>query len=86
MLIPVVLFFYLNNIGFFDTTFGQVTLFIAALLCTGILYFLVIDSDSNPKALKGTDGYIVGDVKRFDERETVFARNRSLRPGSEQYK
>jgi reductive dehalogenase len=29
---------------------------------------------------------IVGEVKRFDEREIVFARNRSLRPGSEEYK
>jgi len=28
----------------------------------------------------------VGEVKRFDEREIVFARNRSLRPGSEEYK
>jgi reductive dehalogenase len=28
---------------------------------------------------------IIGDVKRFDERETVFARTGSLRPGSEQY-
>ena len=40
----------------------------------------------NQKALQGTKGAIVGDVKRPDERDIVFARNRSLQPGSEQYK
>ena len=85
MLALVVLYFYLNGIGFFNTDAGWAVLFIASILGGGAIYFLVINTDSNPKALKGTDGYIVGDVKRFDERETVFARNRSLRPGSEQY-
>ena len=38
------------------------------------------------QAVKGTEGYIRGEIKRFDERDTVFARNRSLPPGSEVYK
>ena len=46
---------------------------------------MLFDTHTNPTALKGTKGYIVGEVKRFDERETVFARNRSLRPGSDEY-
>jgi hypothetical protein len=47
---------------------------------------LIRKTPANPKALKGTQGLIVGEVKRPDERDIVFARNRSLRPGSEQYK
>ena len=35
--------------------------------------------------LRGTKGYIVGKVKRFDEREQVFLRG-YLAPGSEQYR
>ncbi|MGD8883422.1 MAG: hypothetical protein PVI82_16100 [Desulfobacterales bacterium] len=39
----------------------------------------------NQRALEGTRGLIVGEVARFDERKHVFARNRTLKPGSDQY-
>ena len=51
--------------------------------------WLEVDRDEiglNPGALQGTKNYLVGEVRRYDEREQVFARNRSLPPGSEQYR
>lgn len=51
-----------------------------------LLLLCLIPGRPNPQALKGTEGYIRGEVKRSDERDTVFARNRSLPPGSEVYK
>lgn len=81
-----VFFIYLHVIGFFATKLG-LSLLVAALVLGGIsLYFIVRRTSSNQKALQGTKGFIVGDVGRFDEREIVFARNRSIRPGSDQYK
>ncbi len=47
---------------------------------------LVKRTPANPKALQGTRGAVVGDVKRFDERDVVFARNRTIRPGTRQYR
>lgn len=41
---------------------------------------------SNSRALRGAQGYVVGHVQRVDERDIVFARNRSLRPGSDEYR
>jgi len=38
------------------------------------------------RALQGTRGYVAGEVTRTDERDIVFARNRSIRPGSEEYR
>ncbi len=56
----------------------------------GILVFLfllfLIPGKSNPRALKGAAGHIVGPVTRFDERDIVFARNRSLPPDSAMYR
>lgn len=46
----------------------------------------LIPKAPNPRTLEGSSGWIVGDVERFDERDIVFARNRSLRPGSDEYK
>ena len=62
--------------------------FVAVISGTLILLFLLclIPGRPNPKALKGSRGYVVRDVQRFDERDIVFARNRSLPPGSEVYK
>ena len=52
-----------------------------------IIFFLfLIPSQPNPRALKGAEGYRVGPVNRFDERDIVFARNRSLPPGSDRYR
>jgi hypothetical protein len=61
------------------------------LLVTGCIMailtaiFMIRRTVPNRRALRGTPGYIVGKVKRFDERMQVFARNRALPPGSEQY-
>jgi reductive dehalogenase len=62
--------------------------FAGILLGIFILIFLLllIPGGSNPRAKEGTEGYIVGEVGRVDERDIVFARNRSLPPGSEVYK
>lgn len=54
------------------------------LLFFGFFVFL-IPGKPNQRALKGTEGYISGTAARFDERDIVFARNRSLPPGSEIY-
>ncbi len=54
------------------------------LLAAGMVF--VIPTGANPRALKGGMGYAVGEVGGFDERDVVFARNRSLPPGSEVYR
>lgn len=62
---------------------------IAILFCfiSGLLFFLclLIPANPNKKALKGTKGYLVGEPKRFDERDSIFARHRSLVKGEEHY-
>ncbi len=47
--------------------------------------FMLIPFGKYEKVLHGTEGYIVGEVTRFDERDQVFARNRSIRPQSKEY-
>jgi reductive dehalogenase len=61
---------------------------VAILLTILILLFLfcLIPGRPNAQTLKGTEGYVKGDVKKVDERDIVFARNRSLPPESEVYK
>jgi len=86
MLGLVVVLFSLKAIDFFETGAGF-SLLIAGLIGAGGATFLLVQrSAPNQKALQGTRGLIVGKVERFDERKQVFARNRSLPPGSEQYK
>jgi reductive dehalogenase len=46
----------------------------------------LVPTGANPRALKGGAGYAAGEVGRFDERDVVFARNRSLPPGSDTYR
>jgi reductive dehalogenase len=58
--------------------------FLGLVVFFGLL--LLIPGATNPKALKGGVGYAVGEIARFDERDLVFARNRSLPPGSEVYR
>lgn len=62
---------------------------ITILFCVYVLFFLLclIPGTPNPKALKGSTGYKVEDVKRFDERDTVFARIEGLQqyPEIEQF-
>jgi len=47
---------------------------------------LLIPGKGNPAARAGCDGHIAGKVTRFDERDHVFARNRSLIEGSAAYR
>ena len=77
--------FALKTVGFFQSTPGFLILLVGLVIPVGAL-LLLIRTGQNPRALQGTKGYIVGEVKRFDEREQVFARNRALPPGSEQYR
>ncbi len=81
----LILFLYLAWIGFFQSGPGIILLIAGYIIFFFAAYFLLRRSGENPRALKGSNGLIVGDVKRFDERDQVFARNRVLRPGSEQY-
>lgn len=79
------IFLILVQIGFFYKPFGIKGLFLLTGL--GIVFlFFILRRESNARAQGGSQGYVVGQVLRFDERDLVFARNRSLRPGSEQYK
>lgn len=72
-------------IGFFRTTLGLAILIAVYVLAVSAAILLLRRTAPNPRALQGTRGYIVGEVKRQDERTQVFARNRSLLPGSEQF-
>ena len=56
---------------------------VIGLLSAGVLVLLAIRLGSNPQALQGTRGLMVGNVERYDERDIVFARNRALRPDSQ---
>jgi reductive dehalogenase len=86
MLILVVAFFSLLRAGFFETGVGIAAL-VGGIAAGAVAGFLLLrSSGANPKALEGTRGLIVGAVKRWDEREIVFARNRALQPGSAEYR
>jgi reductive dehalogenase len=82
----LILFLALLKSRFFETVLGIAILVAVLIIAAGAAFFLLRRTGWNERALKGTKGYIVGEVKRVDEREIVFARNRSLRPGSEEYK
>lgn len=86
MLAVLVAFLLLAASGFFHTFPGVVLLILGYVGSGAAAFFLLRRTEPNPKALQGTKGRVEGEVKRFDEREQVFARNRCLRPGSEQYK
>ena len=85
MVAVLYLIFHLYNARFFDTTPGGVVLALVYLFGGLAVASLVIPLGRNTKAKKGTKGLISSDVSRQDEREIVFARNRSLPPGSKQY-
>jgi hypothetical protein len=86
MLGMVILLFYFNAAGFFQAGLGRILLILGLVVTAGACFFLMRKAGQNVKALKGTEGLIVGEVKRPDERDIVFARNRTIRPGSDQYK
>ncbi len=76
---------WLYSRGLFFRSAG-LPLLLAGLVAIGYgIYFFGRRTAPNTRALKGVEGLIVGDAKRFDERKQVFARERSIRPGSEQY-
>jgi len=77
--------FALETAGFFQSIPGLLILLVGLVIPVAAL-LLLIRPGQNPRALQGTKGYIVGEVERFDERDQVFARNRSLPSGSEQYR
>lgn len=85
ILFSLIIFFTLNSLGFFETGFGAVILIFLVFLEGLLLFLFYRKTDSNIKALAGTEGYIVDQVNQFDERDHVFSRNRSLPEDSEQY-
>lgn len=85
LLLPVFLIYFLNQRGFFDTTLGIGLLLLGLVAFGASVVTLARKRGVNEEALQGTKGQIVGPVARHDERAIVFARNRALRPGSEQY-
>ncbi len=76
---------YLHVHGLFQTGFGVILMIIGLLLAGTVGFFLIRKSGLNSDALAGTKALITGTVKPIDERDIVFARNRSLRPDSKEY-
>lgn len=66
----------------------EVRMPLAVVYGLGLVAFVVllIARKSNSRALQGAAGYVEGEFEKMDERDIVFARNRSMRPGSEQYR
>lgn len=65
------------------------TRYLFGVIYLGIILFIIIlaiPTTSRSMALKGASGHIVGKFQRFDERDTVFARNRSLLPDTDIYR
>lgn len=58
--------------------------FFALAALGGLL--LLIPARPDRRVSAGAIGHAVGELSRFDERDVVFARNRSLPPGSEVYR
>jgi reductive dehalogenase len=81
----LIIFLFLAGQGFFKTAPGLAVMVAGYILVVLSVIFMVRKTAPNQRALEGTTGYVVGKGNRFDERMMVFARNRSIRPGSEQY-
>ncbi|MFH1103179.1 MAG: reductive dehalogenase domain-containing protein [Pseudomonadota bacterium] len=64
----------------------QPFIFLLFLLIGLIFIIFLIPTAPNLKAIEGAKGYAVAHVSRFDERDIVFSRNRSLRPSSKEYR
>jgi len=85
MLGVLILFIYWQASGFFVSGIGLFVLISSFIIGILAVFFCVRQTPVNQRALEGTQGLIVGEVERFDERKHVFARNRTLKPGSDQY-
>jgi reductive dehalogenase len=59
-------------------------LMLSVVVVAGV--FLTSPPQQHGSVLQGASGYRVGDFVRCDERDIVFARNRSLPPGSDAYR
>jgi reductive dehalogenase len=88
LVMTAVLIAYLSLVlmGFFETKIGLGVLMAGYIVALLAAFLLLRKTAPNERALQGTKGLIVGDAARHDERTHVFARNRSIHPGSEQYK
>ena len=60
---------------------------IAIMMGLGVVFGICFFIPARPKArsLNGGAGYSVGKVEKFDERDTIFSRERWLHPGNEIY-
>ncbi len=67
-------FLILNRIHFFDAGIGFWILILGLISIPVLTLLLLLPVGGNPDALKGTQGLIIGDIKRVDERDTVFSR------------
>jgi hypothetical protein len=85
MLGVLVVFFPAGEGRFFQDRLGSDRSYRGYVTAGLAVFFFVRKSGISFTALKGTRGLIGGEVKRFDEREQVFARNRSLPPGSKEH-
>jgi len=85
MMALLIIFLFLVGRSFFQTSPGVVLLIVGYIMAILAAIFMMRRTAPNRRALRGAPGYIVGKVNRFDERMQVFARNRALPPGSEQY-
>ena len=85
MMAFLIIFLLLMGRGFFETSPGMILLIVGCIMAVLTAIFMVRKTASNQRALQGTTGYIIDKANRFDERMQVFARNRALLPGSEQY-
>jgi reductive dehalogenase len=85
MLVVFAVFLVLASSNFFHTGPGLFLLLLGYAAIGGAAFFLLRRTAPNPRALQGAAGRIQGEVARFDERTQVFARNRSLRPESDEY-
>lgn len=85
MLLVLFVFVAFTRSPFFNSTGGHILLVTGSILAAGVAYFFIRRTAPNEKALQGARGLVVGNVKKVDEREVVFARNR-LVPGSKEFK
>ena len=85
MTVLLIVFLLLVGLGFFQTSLGMGLLIVGCIMVILTAIFMMRRTAPNRRALRGTRGYVVGKVNRFDERMQVFARNRALPTGSEQY-
>jgi reductive dehalogenase len=74
---------YIN--GLLESPTGRTLLIVLLVLAATGAWLLFGRNGENEKALEGSAGLIVGEVNRFDERETVFARD-NLQSGTEAHK